>query len=85
MRGENTREREERMATQKQRAIDFIRDHVVEHGFPPTTHEIREHLGYKSLQSVHSLLATLQAEGRITKVKGRPRTIAVVEDAPPAD
>lgn len=64
---------------QKDKAIAFIREKVEANGFPPTTHELMAHLGYRSTASVHVLLSQLQAEGRITRHPHRPRTIQVID------
>lgn len=64
----------------KAAALDFIREHVDTHGYPPTIAVLGAYLGFRSTGSTHTLLAELQAEGRIRRVKGSPRAITVVDD-----
>lgn len=66
----------------KASCVQYIADNVAERGYPPSIHELCSYLGYRSTQSVHTLLVELEAEGRIRRVKGSPRAITVVPDHP---
>lgn len=47
-------------------------------GYAPTVREIADAVGLASPGTVHSHLAAMRREGRITYVDGKPRTLRVV-------
>lgn len=60
------------------RVLQAIRDHLAEHGWPPSIAEIGERVGLRSKSSVHLYLERLEADG--LNVRGpHPRQIKVVE------
>ncbi len=62
--------------TVKQRAIhQFLRDFFDVHKKPPTVREIQAHFGYRSTNSVTSLLDALERKGFIRRVKRQSRNI----------
>ena len=53
--------------TQKQQEIlDYIKNEILNRGFPPAVREICEAVGLKSTSSVHSHLEALEKNGYIT-------------------
>lgn len=66
----NLTEREHRM-------LDFLKENIVNRGYPPTVREICEHLGVKSTSTVHKDLAALEAKGFIRKDPSKPRAIEI--------
>lgn len=69
------------IAATDDKALAFIRSTVQERGYPPSIREICDHLGMKSTQSGHKVLARLQAAGRITRIPNSPRSITVLESS----
>lgn len=67
----NLTEREHRM-------LDFLKDTIIQKGYPPTVREICSFIGVKSTSTVHKDLAALQSKGYIVKDPAKPRTIEIV-------
>ena len=66
--------------TPRQRAVyDFIRRYIGEHGYSPTTVEIRDEAGLRSHSTVIEWLAALEREGLIRRTPNVSRGIEVVE------
>jgi repressor LexA len=59
--------------------VAFIVRHYTECGFAPSLSEIGAHVGLKSKASVHDYLLGLKAQGRLTQVAGKARTLRVVQ------
>lgn len=67
--------------TDKQREIlTFIKECVLEKGFPPSVREICDAVHLKSTSSVHSQLATLEKKGVIRRDPTKPRTIEILDE-----
>lgn len=60
----------------RERILDFIVEHVEEHGYPPTLREIGKHIK-QSAQSVMIHLDALEASGFLTRAPGIPRSLRV--------
>ena len=58
--------------------FDFIRDFIEENGMSPTQVDIALAIGLRQ-SGVGSHLLRLEIDGFITREKGRPRTIRIVE------
>lgn len=63
-----------------QKIQDFMRDFYVAHGFAPTYREIGEAIGVKSTQTIHHLVHLMMDDGVVTLVRGRPRTLRLVDN-----
>lgn len=63
--------------------LDYIRDYVAEHGYPPTVRECMPIKPWSSSSSVNHQLRVLVEKGHITRVAGRPRMIHIVDPAVP--
>lgn len=57
--------------------IPLIVSYTSEKGYPPSTRDLAEALGFKSVESVHRLLAQLRASGEVDWVPGKARTLRV--------
>lgn len=57
----------------------YLRNYVKENGYAPTVREIRETMGYGSLDTTHRRLTDLAEAGYIKRVG--PRAIRIVQDA----
>ncbi len=67
--------------TDKQREIlEYIKECVLDRGFPPSVREICDAVHLKSTSSVHSQLATLERKGVIRRDPTKPRTIEILDD-----
>jgi repressor LexA len=61
-----------------QLVLDYVNEHVMQNGYPPSVREICAALELKSTSTVHSYLRCLEAEGRIKKSPSKPRALRVV-------
>jgi SOS-response transcriptional repressor LexA len=67
----------------KQQAIlDYIRDHLELHGYPPTVREAGKHVGISSTSVVNYHLDALVRAGRISRAFGISRGIDLVDTVP---
>lgn len=73
---------EKRKISEKQQEIlDFIKEKILDKGYPPTVREICETVHLKSTSSVHSHLETLEKNGYIKRDPTKPRTIEICDDS----
>ena len=67
--------------TDKQREIlEYIKNEILNRGFPPSVREICEAVELKSTSSVHAHLETLEKNGYIRRDPTKPRTIEILDD-----
>lgn len=70
-----------RNITQKQEEIlQYIKEQILQRGFPPAVREICEAVNLKSTSSVHSHLETLEKNGYIRRDPTKPRAIEILDD-----
>ena len=68
--------------SKKQREIlDYIKEQIVDKGFPPSVREICEAVHLKSTSSVHAHLNSLEKHGFIRRDPAKPRCIEIVDDS----
>ncbi len=60
--------------------LEYIKDQIMEKGYPPAVREICEAVHLKSTSSVHSHLATLEKRGYIRRDPTKPRAIESCDD-----
>lgn len=60
--------------------LEYIKDQIMEKGYPPAVREICEAVHLKSTSSVHSHLATLEKRGYIRRDLTKPRAIEICDD-----
>lgn len=58
--------------------LDYLDDHIREHGFAPTLEETGRYFGLSSLATVHKHLTNLERKGLIRRSSGRSRALEVV-------
>ena len=67
--------------SEKQREIlEYIKQEILNKGYPPTVRDICEAVHLKSTSSVHSHLETLEKNGYIRRDPTKPRAIEIVDE-----
>jgi repressor LexA len=68
------------MVTDRQRAIlDYVREYIEQHGYPPTVREIGEAVGLRSPSTVHAHLAQLERAGLLRRDPTKPRALELAD------
>ncbi|MFR8033056.1 MAG: transcriptional repressor LexA [Lachnospiraceae bacterium] len=68
--------------TAKQREIlEYLKNQIINKGYPPAVREICEAVHLKSTSSVHSHLETLEKNGYIRRDPTKPRAIEIMDDS----
>ena len=66
----------------KQREIlEYIKESILNHGYPPAVREICDAVHLRSTSSVHSHLETLEKNGYIRRDPTKPRAIEIIDDS----
>ena len=60
--------------------LEYIKNEIINRGFPPAVREICEAVHLKSTSSVHSHLETLEKNGYIKRDPTKPRAIEILDD-----
>lgn len=60
--------------------LEYMKNEILNRGFPPSVREICEAVHLKSTSSVHSHLETLEKNGYIRRDPTKPRAIEIVDD-----
>jgi repressor LexA len=68
------------ISDRQQQVLDYIRQTVIERGYPPSVREIGDAVGLSSPSTVHSHLSALVEAGVIKRDPTKPRAIVVVDD-----
>ncbi len=67
--------------TEKQMQIlEYIKESILQRGYPPTVREICDRVKLKSTSSVHAHLEQLEKNRYIRRDPAKPRTIEIVDD-----
>ena len=65
----------------KQREIlEYMKEQILQKGYPPAVREICQAVNLKSTSSVHSHLETLEKNGYIRRDPTKPRAIEILDD-----
>src|SRR5450631_1422199 len=72
------------LSVRQEKVLQFARDAVRRHGYPPSIREIGEAVGLRSTSSVSHQLEALQKKGYLQRHSGRPRTTELLT-SPSAD
>lgn len=70
-----------RITHKQEEILNYIKNEILEHGFPPTVREICQTVGLKSTSSVHSHLESLEKNGYIRRDPTKPRAIEILDDS----
>ncbi|MDO4942762.1 MAG: transcriptional repressor LexA [Lachnospiraceae bacterium] len=60
--------------------LEYIKEQILEKGYPPAVREICKAVNLKSTSSVHSHLETLEKNGYIRRDPTKPRAIEIIDD-----
>lgn len=69
-----------KISKKQQEILDFIKQEILNKGYPPAVREICEAVNLKSTSSVHSHLETLEKNGYIRRDPTKPRAIEIMDD-----
>lgn len=69
-----------RISAKQNEILQYIKEEIINRGYPPTVRDICEAVNLKSTSSVHSHLETLEKNGYIRRDPTKPRAIEIVDD-----
>lgn len=69
------------ITSKQQEILEYIKDQILERGFPPSVREICQAVHLKSTSSVHSHLESLEKNGYIRRDPTKPRAIEILDDS----
>ena len=69
-----------RITPKQQEILDYIKNEILNRGFPPAVREICEAVHLKSTSSVHAQLSSLEAKGYIRRDLTKSRSIEIIDD-----
>ena len=68
--------------TEKQKIIlEYIKQEILNKGYPPTVRDICDAVGLRSTSSVHAHLETLEKNGYIRRDPTKPRAIEIIDES----
>lgn len=70
-----------RISEKQKEILEYIKEEILQRGYPPAVREICEAVGLKSTSSVHAHLETLEKNGYIRRDPTKPRAIEIVDDS----
>ncbi|MBE5935645.1 MAG: transcriptional repressor LexA [Lachnospiraceae bacterium] len=69
-----------KISSKQQEILDFIKNEIINKGYPPAVREICEAVNLRSTSSVHAHLESLEKNGYIRRNPTKPRAIEIVDD-----
>ena len=69
-----------KISDKQKEILEFIKNEILNKGYPPTVRDICEAVHLKSTSSVHSHLETLEKNGYIRRDPTKPRAIEILDD-----
>lgn len=69
-----------KITDKQQQILDYIKQEILNKGYPPTVRDICEAVKLKSTSSVHSHLESLEKNGYIRRDPTKPRAIEIIDD-----
>ena len=69
-----------RISKKQQEILDYMKNEILNRGFPPSVREICEAVNLKSTSSVHSHLEALEKNGYIRRDATKPLAIEIIDD-----
>ena len=69
-----------KISAKQEEILEYIKEQILQKGYPPAVREICEAVSLKSTSSVHSHLETLEKNGFIRRDPTKPRTIEIIDE-----
>ena len=69
-----------KITAKQQEILEYIKNEILNRGFPPAVREICEAVHLKSTSSVHAHLESLEKNGYIRRDPTKPRAIEILDD-----
>lgn len=69
-----------KISDKQKEILEYMKQEILNKGYPPTVRDICEAVHLKSTSSVHSHLETLEKNGYIRKDPTKPRAIEIIDD-----
>lgn len=69
------------LSSKQKEILEYIKNEILDRGYPPTVREICEKVDLKSTSSVHAHLEKLEKNGYIRRDPTKPRAIEIVDDS----
>ena len=69
-----------KISSKQQEILDYMKEQILNRGYPPAVREICEAVNLKSTSSVHAHLESLEKNGYIRRDPAKPRAIEIVDD-----
>ena len=69
-----------KISSKQREILEYIKQEILNKGYPPAVREICEAVHLKSPSSVHSHLETLEKNGYIRRDPTKPRAIEIIDD-----
>lgn len=70
-----------KITAKQEEILEYIKQQILQKGYPPAVREICEAVRLKSTSSVHSHLETLEKNGYIRRDPTKPRAIEILDEA----
>ena len=70
-----------KISAKQQEILDYIKEEILNRGYPPSVRDICQAVHLKSTSSVHSHLETLEKNGYIRRDPSKPRAIEILDDS----
>lgn len=71
------RKRSKVLTPNQKKVLEFIQEHILKYGIPPTYREILEYMGARSIGTVQRYIRTLEEKGYISRDEGKHRGIII--------
>jgi repressor LexA len=69
-----------KISSKQREILEYIKQEILNRGYPPAVREICEAVHLKSTSSVHAHLETLEKNGYIRRDPTKPRAIEIIDD-----
>jgi repressor LexA len=69
-----------KISDKQKEILEFMKEEILNKGYPPTVRDICEAVHLKSTSSVHSHLETLEKNGYIRRDPTKPRAIEIIDE-----
>ena len=70
-----------KISAKQKEILEYIKEEILNKGYPPSVRDICQAVHLKSTSSVHSHLETLEKNGYIRRDPAKPRAIEILDDS----